>query len=132
MKERWLWNPNTERILDMKYKKSYSRMNFKEIFKILVQTERRRQALRRMASESEKGRLKWKKTCNSRWRHSRKTWYEEKQEVEREKDILRKELNEHKVGLLFHKSSKQEIIKIIKESDTKEEIVKRCKELYLM
>ena len=132
MKERWLWNPNTERILDMKYKKSYSRMDFKEIFKILVRTERRRQALRKMASKSEKGRLNCENTYTKRLYQSRRVWYNETRETERENDILKRELNEHKVGMLFHKSSKEEIIKIIKESDTKEEIVKRCKELYLM
>lgn len=132
MKDRWMWNPETERILDMKYRKSYSRRDFKEIFKILVKTERRKDDLRKMASFSEKKRLKDKKTCDKEIKRSRRIWRNEKEKAEKENYMLKKELNEHKVGMLFHKSSKEEIIKIIKESDTKEEIVKRCKELYLM
>lgn len=116
MKDKWLWNPKTERILDMKYRKSYSRRDFKEIFKILVKTERRLQDLRRMASKSEKERQKWKKS---------------KQEYCNDKNRLIEDLkhkNSHlSVGLFFHKSKVEQIEKIINESETKEEIVEKCK-----
>lgn len=132
MKDRWMWNPETERILDMKHRKSYSRQDFKEIFKILVRTERRKEDLRKMASFSEKERLKVGKTCEEKIKNSRCIWRDELRGIEIKNDALKKKINGLTIEVFFHKERKNSIVKIIEECDTKEEILEECKRLHLI
>ena len=135
MKNRWMWNPNNERILDMKYRKSYSRKDFKDIFIILAKTDMRKEALRKMASKSEKGRQQCTEKPWEEYYHNaaheilnQKGYVRKLEEEVRKLKIKNDELE---LAIAFTNEQKDNIIKMIKRGKNKEDIIQLCKKYHL-
>lgn len=145
MKDKYMWDPERERILDMKHKKSYSRADFPKVFEILVKTDRRKEDLRRMASKSHKEYKDISSTVENRMvsmKSSFKTYYvgkirEAVKDLEisnAEKELEIRKLREKNRIKSIDISSLEDRIKqyktIIEESESKEEIIKKVEELH--
>lgn len=146
MKDRYMWDPKTERILDMKYKKSYRRMDFKEVFKILAKTEMRKESLRKMASmadsearemklkvkqDSINAKEKWMFKCDKRIKHLRKQYEESNLQDQVKIKELEIKSSHQEIDLTFLKEQNDSIKKIIKNSKSIEEIIEKMDEYRL-
>lgn len=146
MKDRYMWDPKRERILDMKYRKSYRRMDFKEVFKVLAKTEMRKESLRKMASvaelennsmrrkikkESIKAKEKWMFKCDKRIKHLRKQLEESYLQDQLKMKELEIKSSHQEIDITFLKEQNDSIKEIIKKSKNIEEVIEKMDEYHL-